>query len=112
MKKIIIIFTAFICSVTSIAHASSHCFVLDKLDRAIEGAFVTLKGTSLSSITDKDGKFTLPFMKGSILLVSTPQHAKLEYSIENETHVKIKIGFASEMVDIGADFFINNYYST
>ncbi len=111
MKKIIIIITALLCSWIVFAQGKPSGFVIDKYNKPVEGAIVKIKGTELNSITDEKGMFDLPFEKGAVLVVCTPQLDKLEYVVTNMQSKIIKIDYASSMVDLGMNLFLNNYNS-
>ncbi|MDE6347932.1 MAG: TonB-dependent receptor, partial [Bacteroides sp.] len=74
--------------------------VFDDLGETIPGANVTLKGnSSVGTVTDLDGNFTLSVPQGSTLVVSFIGYAPYEYVVKGTGKVVIKLVPDSQALD-------------
>ena len=73
--------------------------ITDKNGEAIIGGTVQVKGTSIGTITDIDGKFTLDVPEGSMLAISYIGYKTQEVRINDSETVKIKLRENTEMLD-------------
>lgn len=112
MKKLIVIITALLCSLLMAAQGNIAGFVLDKNEKPVAGAIVTLYGSEINAITDSKGEFKLSFSQGSILEVQTAAFDKMFYKVEDTKNVRIIMNFPSDMVDMGLHFYRNVNNST
>ena len=63
--------------------------VADENGEALIGASVMVKGSTMGTITDIDGNFSLDAFKGATLLISYIGYTSQETSIDNRTLFKI-----------------------
>lgn len=74
--------------------------VFDDLGETVPGANVTLKGNStVGTVTDLDGNFTLSVPQGSTLVVSFIGYALYEYVVKGTEKVVIKLAPDSQALD-------------
>lgn len=74
--------------------------VFDDMGETVPGANVTVKGnTSIGTVTDLDGNFTLEVPKGTTLVVSFIGYANYEYVVQSSDKVTIKLSADSEALD-------------
>lgn len=66
---------------------------------ALIGVSVVVKGTTVGTVTDIDGKFTLPAAANSTLVISYVGYIKQEVNVENQTSFLIKLEEDSKMLD-------------
>lgn len=65
--------------------------IVDDNNEPIIGANVSMKGTTIGTITDVDGKFNIEASPGMTLLISYIGYATKEVSVSNQTVYKIKM---------------------
>lgn len=79
--------------------------VKDPDNKPVEGATVTVKQTKVSTIADKDGKFSISAVKGNTITISSVNFEAQSFVVGNETNVDIKLelksGSLSDVVVIG-----------
>ncbi|MBF0650179.1 SusC/RagA family TonB-linked outer membrane protein [Dysgonomonas sp. GY75] len=66
---------------------------------ALIGVSVVVKGSTVGTVTDIDGKFTLPAAANSTLVISYVGYIKQEVNVENQTSFLIKLEEDSKMLD-------------
>lgn len=63
------------------------------------GVSVVIKGTTIGTITDADGRFTIQSAPNATLVISYIGYNKQEINIGNETDVSVKLSEDSKMLD-------------
>lgn len=66
---------------------------------ALIGVSVVVKGTTVGTVTDIDGKFSLSAAANSTLVISYVGYIKQEVKVENQTNFLIKLEEDSKMLD-------------
>lgn len=86
----------------SIAQQKKHTIngvVMDNLGETVIGANISVKGTTIGTITDIDGKFSLDIPENSTLLVSYIGYSSQEIKITNQTHINITLREDNQQLD-------------
>src|SRR6185503_4944332 len=92
--------------ISSIALAQNNFKVSGKVNdesgKAVEGATVTVKGTSIATATSPDGSYSLMAPSGnSVLVITSVGYAELEIAIDNKSQLNISIvSTASSLSDV------------
>lgn len=73
--------------------------IVDDNNEPIIGANVSMKGTTIGTITDVDGKFNIEASPGMTLLISYIGYATKEVSVSNQTVYKIKMQEDTQALD-------------
>lgn len=73
--------------------------VVDKTGESIIGANVLIKGTTIGTITDIDGKFQLDVNIGSTLVVTFLGYVPQEIKIENSQPLNVVLTENAEVLD-------------
>lgn len=71
----------------------------DESSTGVAGVTVTVKGTSVSTVTDADGKFSVKAQKGQVLVFSFVGYAPKEVVIGNNTNLNVKIESSTKTLD-------------
>lgn len=72
--------------------------VLDNLGEPIIGANVTVKGTTIGTITDIDGKFSLDATDGDVLTISYIGYLPTEMKVKGNAPLKIQMSEDTQML--------------
>src|SRR5690606_36344336 len=74
--------------------------VKDKDGKPLEGATVTIKGTSVGTQTDRYGEFTFPNLeKGSVLVVTYTGYLSQEITLADQTRIDVVLEEDPESLD-------------
>jgi TonB-linked SusC/RagA family outer membrane protein len=73
--------------------------VSDESGQGIPGAAVQIKGSTIGTVTNDKGKFSLSAQKGDVLVFSFTGFAKKEVTVGNSTTLSIKLAEDSQLLD-------------
>lgn len=73
--------------------------VFDHLRESIIGANVVVKGTTIGSITDMDGKFTLEVPENTVLQISYIGYVTKEVAVGRQTDIQIQLTEDTQAID-------------
>ncbi len=65
--------------------------VVDKIDEPIPGASVSVKGTTIATMTDIDGNFELKVPENSTIRISLVGHVAQEIAVSGKTNFLVKL---------------------
>ena len=101
MRKIALLFLALISSMTLMAQTTLRGTVLDATQgEPLIGATVMVKGTSVGSVADFDGNFTINVPKGKTqIVVSSIGYVSQTINIAGKTTITVKLKEDSKVMD-------------
>lgn len=73
--------------------------VKDPDNKPVEGATITVKQTKVSTVADKDGRFSISAVKGNTITISNVNFEPQNFEVGNETTVEIKLELKSGTLD-------------
>ena len=94
------LFTTFLCLCASVVmFAQISGTVVDSQGEPIIGAAVQVKGTTIGTITDFDGNFTIDAAKNATLVVSYLGYTSQEIPLQGKTTVKVTLKEDTQNLD-------------
>ncbi|GBU07442.1 SusC/RagA family TonB-linked outer membrane protein [Bacteroidales bacterium] len=73
--------------------------ILDNMGMPVIGASIVVKGTSIGTVSDLDGRFTLEVGSESVLLVTYLGYVSSEWSVGNKKHLDIQLREDNKVLD-------------
>jgi len=73
--------------------------VVDELGKPIQGATIKVKNSTTSTLTDKDGGFSVPIIEGGTLMVSAVGKKSKEITVTHQGELLITLDTASENIE-------------
>jgi hypothetical protein len=75
----------FLVNLPVLAQVTVHGKVTGQAGVPVDGATVSVKGTSTATITDKNGEFSIPASRGDVLIISYVGYAQKQITVGDNT---------------------------
>ena len=89
----------FMVNLPVLAQVTVHGKVTGQAGVPVDGATVSVKGTSTATITDKNGEFSIPASRGDVLIISYVGYAQKQITVGDNTNLNIELSLADK--DLG-----------